>query len=79
LLRTAVVSRNALQYEIGNPLTATRMTRHVPAAALYAQLRVVLYERQHGRTVFEYDLPSSQFDQYGDERVTEAERTRSSW
>lgn len=75
LLRAAGVLRHALQYEIGNPLTATRMTRYVAAAALYAPLRVVLYETQDGRTVFEYDRPSSQFGQYGDDRVTEVAHT----
>jgi uncharacterized protein (DUF302 family) len=60
LLRTAGQSRNALQYEIGNPLTASSMTRHKVAASLYAPLRVVLYETPDGATVFEYDLPSSQ-------------------
>ena len=33
--------RNSLLYEIGNPLTATKMTRHQLPAALYAPLRVV--------------------------------------
>src|SRR5579862_4646690 len=32
----------AMQYEIGNPLTAERMTRHALAAGLYAPLRVML-------------------------------------
>ena len=64
----------AMQYEIGNPLTAERMTRHVLAAALYAPLRVVLYEDASGRAIFEYDLPSSLFGQFGDERVTEVGR-----
>ena len=36
--------RNAVQYEIGNPLTASKMTRHQLPAALYAPLRVVLFE-----------------------------------
>jgi hypothetical protein len=74
LLRTTDQPRNALQYEIGNPLTAASMTRHDLAAALYAPLRVVLYETQDRRTVFEYDLPSSVFGQFGDERVTEVGR-----
>ncbi len=60
----------AIQYEIGNPLTAERMTRHVLAAALYAPLRVVLYEDERGQAVLEYDLPSSLFAQFGDDRVT---------
>ena len=58
----------AMQYEIGNPLTAERMTRRRLAAALYAPLRVVLYEDERGRAVFEYDLPSSFFGQFGDDR-----------
>jgi hypothetical protein len=40
-------------------------------AALYAPLRVVLFEDEHGRGIFEYDRPSSFCSQYGDERVTE--------
>jgi uncharacterized protein (DUF302 family) len=63
--------RNAVLYEIGNPLTATKMTRHQLPAALYAPLRVVLFDDEQGRGVFEYDKPSSFFAQYGDERVTE--------
>jgi len=61
----------AMQYEIGNPLTAERMTRHVLAAGLYAPLRVMLYEDRSGRAFFEYDLPSSLFRQFGDDRVTQ--------
>jgi uncharacterized protein (DUF302 family) len=74
LLRIAGQVRSALQYEIGNPLTASRMTRHNLGAALYAPLRVALYELQDGTTVFEYDLPSSLFGQFGDEQVTEVGR-----
>jgi len=70
LLQIAGGRRNALQYEIGNPLTASKMIRHQLPAALYAPLRVVLFEDQQGRGVFEYDKPSSYFGQYGDERVT---------
>ena len=64
----------AIQYEIGNPLTAERMTRHVLAAALYAPLRVVLYEDASGRAIFEYDRPSSLFGQFDDEQVTQVGR-----
>ncbi|HEX4080383.1 MAG TPA: DUF302 domain-containing protein [Rhizomicrobium sp.] len=64
------LTARAIQYEIGNPLTAERMTRHVLAAALYAPLRVVLYEDERGQAVLEYDLPSSFFGQFGDDRVT---------
>lgn len=60
----------AMQYEIGNPLTAERMTRHRLAAGLYAPLRVVLYEDDEGQAIFEYDLPSCLFGQFNDERIT---------
>lgn len=71
LLQTAGKPRNAIQFEIGNPVTATKMTRYQLAAALYAPLRVVLYENEQGNGVFEYDKPSSQFGQYGDLQVAE--------
>jgi uncharacterized protein (DUF302 family) len=74
LLQIVGNRRNAMQYEIGNPLTASKMTRHQLPAALYAPLRVVLFENEQGRGVFEYDKPSSFFGQYGDERVTEVGR-----
>jgi uncharacterized protein (DUF302 family) len=74
LLQIAGGARNARQYEIGNPLTASKMTQHQLPAALYAPLRVVLYEDGNGRGVFEYDKPSSFFGQFGDERVTEVGR-----
>jgi uncharacterized protein (DUF302 family) len=71
LLEIAGHRRNAIQYDIGNPLTASKMTRYALGAALYAPLRVVLYEDQNGNGVFEYDRPSSFFGQFSDERVTE--------
>ena len=74
LLQIAGGRRDALQYEIGNPVTASRMTRHQLPAALYAPLRVVLFEDESGRGIFEYDKPSSFFGQYGDDRVTEVGR-----
>jgi len=39
LLQIVGSRRNALQYDIGNPLTASKMTRHQLPAALYAPLR----------------------------------------
>ena len=74
LLQIAGGKRSAVQYEIGNPLTATKMTRHRLPAGLYAPLRVVLFEDEQGRGIFEYDKPSSFFGQFGDERVTEVGR-----
>ena len=66
--------QKALQYEIGNPHTASKMTRHRLAAALYAPLRVVLYEDENGDSIFEYDKPSSEFAHFGDEHVSEVGR-----
>jgi len=74
LLQISGKRRNAVQYDIGNPLTASKMTRHRLAAALYAPLRVVLFEDEQGKGIIEYDKPSSFFGQYGDERVTEVGR-----
>jgi uncharacterized protein (DUF302 family) len=74
LLQISGKRRKALQYDIGNPLTASKMTRHQPPAALYAPLRVVLFEDEQGKGIFEYDKPSSLLGQYGDQRVMEVGR-----
>ena len=74
ILRIDGIARNASQYDIGNPVTASLMTRHRLAAALYAPIRVVLYENHAGHGVFEYDQPSTTFGQFGDERVTAVAR-----
>jgi hypothetical protein len=66
--------REAVQYEIGNPLTASRMTHYQLAAGLYAPLRVMTYEKADGGSCIEYDLPSSLLGQFGDDRVTEVAR-----
>lgn len=67
-------ARHAMQYEIGNPLTAMAMTRYQLGAANYAPLRAVVFEDDTGGARIEYDLPSSLFGQFGDERVTEVAR-----
>jgi uncharacterized protein (DUF302 family) len=74
LLKIVGKARNAVQYDIGNPVTASLMTRHQLAAALYAPIRVVLYENDAGHGVFEYDQPSTTFGQFGDDRVTAVAR-----
>ncbi|MBV9874184.1 MAG: DUF302 domain-containing protein [Verrucomicrobia bacterium] len=74
LLHVAGLQFSALQYEIGNPLTASKMTRYQLGACLYAPLRVALFEDQQDRGVFEYDKPSSFFGQFGDDRVTDVGR-----
>ena len=62
--------RNAKQYLIGNPSTAIQMTQHDIRAALYAPLRVLVYEHETGQTFIEYDQPSSLFGQFGRDAVT---------
>jgi hypothetical protein len=69
LLAIAGLKRRAIQYDIGNPLTASLMTRHMVSTALYAPIRVLLLERPEGEVAFEYDRPVSTFGQFGDERV----------
>jgi hypothetical protein len=71
LLAIAGGQRNAIQYEIGNPIIASKMTRHNLAAALYAPLRIALFETDDGQVVFEYDKPSTLFGQIGDDEITE--------
>jgi len=68
ILRLVGQRRKAVQYLVGNPLFAVEMTRHAIGAALYAPLRVLIYEDEPG-TCIEYDLPSSLFGQFEDERV----------
>jgi uncharacterized protein (DUF302 family) len=74
LLQVTGQPRKALQYEIGNPHTASKMTRHRLAAGLYAPLRVILYENENGGSIFEYDKPSSLFGQFDDEQVSAVAR-----
>jgi uncharacterized protein (DUF302 family) len=62
--------RKAKQYLIGNPSTAIQMTQHDIRAALYAPLRVLVYEQAPGQTIVEYDQPSSLFGQFGRAEVT---------
>ena len=71
LLRLAGQKKKAIQYLVGNPLFAIQMTQHDIRAGLYAPLRVLLYENEHGKTCVEYDKPSSLFGQFGNAKVTE--------
>jgi hypothetical protein len=69
LLAIAGLKRQAIQYDIGNPLTASLMTRHKLSAGLYAPIRVLLWESHEGDVAFEYDRPVSTFGQFDDDRV----------
>ena len=69
LLRIAGQKRTAVRYVVGNPLFALQMTQHDIRASLYAPLRVLIYEDERGKTGVEYDRPSSQFGQFGNDRI----------
>ncbi len=71
LLRLAGQTKNAVQYLLGNPLFAVRMTQYDIRDGLYAPLRMLLYENEEGKTCMEYDRPSSLFGQFGNASVTE--------
>ena len=69
LLTIAGLRRRAIQYDIGNPLTASRMTRYEISAGLYAPVRVLLREDSDGVVVFEFDRPASVFGQFENDQV----------
>ncbi len=54
----------ALQYALGNPLLANQMIEHAPEIALYAPLRLVVYENRAGNAVVAYERFTSQLAQY---------------
>ena len=54
----------ATLYLVGNPILARKLTRHEPAAALYAPFRVAIYRDADGVHVA-YDQPSSVFASLG--------------
>jgi hypothetical protein len=45
------------------------MTRHQLSAGLYAPVRVLPREDDHGEVAFEYDRPASVFEQFGSGNV----------
>ena len=69
LLGIAGLQRHAIQYDIGNPLTASKMSRHHLSASLYAPIRILLREDANGVAAFEYDRPLSVFGQFGNNKV----------
>ncbi len=70
LLTIVGAPKKAKQYMIGNPLIAIQMTQHDIRAALYAPLRVLVYEAADQSVYVEYDLPSSLVGQFGNAEVT---------
>jgi uncharacterized protein (DUF302 family) len=70
LLQLRGTPKKAKQYVLGNPLIALQMTQHDLRAALYAPLRVLVYEAADRHAWAEYDLPSSLFGQFQNAAVT---------
>jgi uncharacterized protein (DUF302 family) len=61
----------ASQYTIGNPLLAIQMSGHIPEAALYAPLKLVVYDDEEGKTFVAYDSFVSLLSQYQREEITQ--------
>ena len=74
LLSLVGKTSRATQYTIGNPLFATQMTRYMPEAALYAPLKLVVYEDKESRTFVAYDSFVSLLAQYQREEITQVAR-----
>jgi len=70
LLALAGKPRRVSQYAIGNALLALQMVEHLPEVALYAPLRLVVYEVDGGRTVVAYDRFSSLLAPYQRAEIT---------
>ena len=66
----------AAQYAIGNPLLAIQMIEHAPEAALYAPLRLVVYENRAGNAVVAYERFTSQLAQYPHPEIAPVAPTR---
>jgi uncharacterized protein (DUF302 family) len=54
----------AVQYLVGNPAIATKMTGFNPGVALYVPLRVLIAQDIEGNTTFNYDQPSTLLAQF---------------
>jgi haloalkane dehalogenase len=59
LLSLAGNPRRVSQYAIGNPLLALQMVEHLPEVAMYAPLRLAVYQEEGGKTFVAYDRFSS--------------------
>ena len=64
LLSAAGQPTRVSQYAIGNPLLAMRMIQHEPEVALYAPLRLAVYEDGEGKCVVACDRFTSLLARY---------------
>jgi hypothetical protein len=65
VMQLAGDASDCIAYLMGNVTIAEQMFRHDPRAMLYAPLRTVIWEDDHGRAWFTVDQPSTQFDSFG--------------
>jgi uncharacterized protein (DUF302 family) len=64
LLRLLGKPTRVVQYALGNPLLGIQMIEHAPEVALYAPLRLAVYENRAGNAFVAYDRFTSQLAQY---------------
>jgi uncharacterized protein (DUF302 family) len=69
LLTLSGTPTRAVQYALGNPLLAIQMIQHAPEVALYAPLRLAVYENQAGKAVIAYERFTSQLAQYSHPQI----------
>ena len=69
LLSLAGKPRRVVQYAVGNPFLAIEMIEHAPEVALYAPLRLAVYEAEAGGTCICYDRFTSVVARYPDPEV----------
>lgn len=74
LLRQMGQKAEAVRFAIGHPLIAVRMTEHRISSGLYAPLSVLVTGNESGGATFEYDRPSTLFQQFDDASVLESAR-----
>jgi uncharacterized protein (DUF302 family) len=62
-------SKKMTIYLMGNPVFANRMYEQHPAVALYAPLRIAIYEDLRGTTHFTYERPSRSLAQFQNREI----------
>ena len=69
LLSIYGLQRRALLYQIGNPYTASKMTKYRLQSAIDGPVKVLLIEYEDGRVGFEWHRPSSTWTRWSDPDV----------
>jgi len=74
LLSLAGKPGKAVQYALGNPLLAIQMIEHAPEVALYAPMRLAVYETHDGNTFVAFDRLTSLLAQYSHPEIARVAR-----